>query len=433
MACYEPGGPPGAPGGPARQPRTTEGTIENPVFVIGADLQGLTIAQTLGRRGVACWSCNPERIIGTVSRYVRYWRVPDPQRDEAGMIARVLELAERVGGRPVLIPTHDHFAQALARNRGRLDNAAIVCAAPAEVVEMLVDKSKFRQWAQEHELSCPKAVPATKFAANGALSFPVVATPKHLRFSDSARLQLPPEAALYALRFTLIENEAEWQDYGRRHADLLPHIQVQEFVRGTSADGLGIGIYADGKSEIQGLFAGRKLRGWPAQYGEALAVQSERVPESVLAEVERVVRALGYTGIAEFEYKRDAETGAYRLLEINARCWWWMGITTASPANIPWIAYQDLIGRPTARVWHNGPTGEIKYVYLLKDFANVILRYRWDHPAWVMSPAKWWKSLAAEKLVIVDFTRDDLPASVWNTLIFIKFIFKTAWNALFRR
>ena len=42
-----------------------------------------------------------------------------------------------------------------------------------------------------------------------------------------------------------------------------------------------------------------------------------------------IVKDLNYSGIAEFEYKKDLSTGRYRLIEVNPRSWSWIGITPA--------------------------------------------------------------------------------------------------------
>jgi predicted ATP-grasp superfamily ATP-dependent carboligase len=178
-----------------------------------------------------------------------------------------------------------------------------------------------------------------------------------------------------------------------------------------------IGVYADRQSHITGMFVGRKLRGYPAQYGNTKLGQNDCVPHQVLAEVEGIVRELRYTGVAEFEYRRDSRTGEFRLIEVNPRCWSWIAVTAESPANIPWIAYRDMIGAPLEPATDNRSPGLLKYVTILSDMANVFVRYRWDHPAWVMSPRAWWRSLQAQRLVVAEFNRGDWPVALYSLWI----------------
>lgn len=129
-----------------------------------------------------------------------------------------------------------------------------------------------------------------------------------------------------------------------------------------------------------------------------------------------IVRSLAYSGIAECEFNQDSETGRFHLLEINPRPWGWIGITPASEADIPWIAYRDLAGSPLPCVTHSD-AGSIKMVLLAQDMSNVFVRFRRDFPEWVMSPAAWWRSLKAERLVVWEFDRTDLRGTLWCVLV----------------
>ena len=384
-----------------------------PAFVVGVGTSVLSLVRALGSRGIPVWACCARRIPGTVSRHARYWQTPDPQLDEAGMVARLLELAGRVEGRPIVFTAGDHFAQALGRHRDRLEEVATVCVAPGDVVDLLIHKQDFSEWARETVPSFPKSVAADAFVPGDGLDFPVVAKPFHRGVANAEKLGLPTEQELHERRFTLIRDAAAWDAYRRQNARLLPHMLVQQFIRGDSASKFSVGLYADRRSEIKGIFVGRRVRGFPAQFGDASLIEAATVPDSVLEEVRHIVRAVGYCGIAEFEFNRDSETGRFHLLEINPRSWGWIGITTASIANIPWIAYRDLAGETVTSVTHDARAGSVKMVLLIRDLSNVFIRFRWDRPDWVLSPAAWWRSLKADRLLVWEFDRRDLRGSLW--------------------
>ncbi|MFQ6021408.1 MAG: hypothetical protein ACE5NW_01695 [Acidiferrobacterales bacterium] len=343
------------------------------------------------------------------------------------MIDRLLALARTVGGKPILVPTDDHFAQVLARHRVELEEAAIPCVAPSEAVELLVDQQRFCEWGQANDVSCPKAVRVSE--ALGSLALPFVAKPINKSSFEVTARKLPRGQQASDLRFKFIRSAEEWQVYKDEICPNLEHILVQEFIEGTTTDMYSIGVYADRQSCIKGLFVGRKLRGYPALYGNTKLGQNDRVPNDVLDEVTRIVRELAYTGIAEFEYRREPTTGHFRLIEINPRCWSWIGATAVSKADIPWIAFQDLTGAKLGGVIQNGSPGSIKYVQIMSDFANVFLRYRWDYPAWLMGPRAWWNSLKAEKLVIAEFDRGDWPVA----LFYFALVLQNAAILLIRR
>lgn len=391
-----------------------------PAFVVGVGTSVLSLVRALGSRGIPVWACCARRIPGTVSRYARYWHTPDPQQDEAGMVARLLALAGQVEGRPIVFTAGDHFAQALGRHRDRLEEVATICVAPGEVVDLLIHKQEFSEWARDNVPSFPKSIPADTFLPGEGLDFPVVAKPFHRGVANAEKLGLPTEKELHEHRFTLIRDAAAWEAYRRQNPRLLPHMLIQQFIRGNSASKFSVGIYADRQSEIKGIFVGRRVRGFPAQFGDASLIEAATVPDSVLDEVRHIVRAVGYCGIAEFEFNRDSETGGFHLLEINPRSWGWIGITTASTANIPWIAYRDLAGKALTCVTHDASVGSVKMVLLTRDLSNVFIRFRWDNPDWVLSPAAWWRSLKAERLLVWEFDRRDLRGTLWCVAVVLR-------------
>jgi predicted ATP-grasp superfamily ATP-dependent carboligase len=231
----------------------------------------------------------------------------------------------------------------------------------------------------------------------------------------------------------LAEDRAAWLRFRDRLHDDLDQFVVQDFVRGTTAEMWSVGIYADQTSQVLATFAFKKIRGYPAQYGETKIGQNDEVPPALLDQLRRAVRAVGLQGIAEFEFRRDRVTGEFKLLDINPRAWTWIGITNASPADIPWVAYQDLCGVSQEPVSETRPPGSLKFVFLLSDFLSVIYRYRRDHPPWVMSPLRWWRGLKAERLVIVEFNRRDWQPGLFFAFFVLKSIAKRISGRLLMR
>lgn len=390
---------------------------DHPVFVVGVGTDVLSLVRIFREKNVVCWACSSRRVPGTVSSGARYWRIPDPREDEEGMVESLVELARKQDRPPVIFTGCDQHAQALARYRDRLLKVAIPCIARSEVVELLVHKRDFSAWAKEHVASYPLSVSATEFQSGHSIPFPVIGKPNHRGFAGAVKLDLPSEEELHDRRFTLLRDTGEWESYKKEQRRFLPHLLIQEYIQGTSASKYSVCIYADESFKIKALFVGRRLRGFPAQYGDASLVQSDEVPDSVLSEVTEIVRQLRYQGIAEIEFNQDEVTGQFRLLEVNPRCWGWIGLTDGTDCNVPWIAYQELTGHHVAGVRYGPKPGSVKMVFLALDIANVFLRYRRDYPAWVMSPRVWWRSLRADKLSIWEFDRRDWRGTLWCIVV----------------
>src|SRR5260221_2644 len=100
-------------------------------LVIGGNLNGLSIARSLGRRGVPVWVTSPPNIkLASYSRYTRR-TLPWPNGDCEGQAAYLLELAERYQlNQCVLFPTSDESAALLSEFHPRTRGPKSVIAVP---------------------------------------------------------------------------------------------------------------------------------------------------------------------------------------------------------------------------------------------------------------------------------------------------------------
>ena len=58
----------------------------------------------------------------------------------------------------------------------------------------------------------------------------------------------------------------------------------------------------------------------------------------------RFLKSIKFVGIAQIEFKYDPQDQQYKLLEINARPWFWVSLTAACGMNLPYLLYKMAIG-----------------------------------------------------------------------------------------
>jgi predicted ATP-grasp superfamily ATP-dependent carboligase len=68
----------------------------------------------------------------------------------------------------------------------------------------------------------------------------------------------------------------------------------------------------------------------------------------------KLLRALGFHGLSQVEFKRDPRDGAHKLMEVNPRLFQWHGLAAACGVDLPLIAYRDLTGEQVEPVSANG-------------------------------------------------------------------------------
>jgi predicted ATP-grasp superfamily ATP-dependent carboligase len=119
---------------------------------------------------------------------------------------------------------------------------------------------------------------------------------------------------------------------------------LQEFVPGGDDHLYTLGSYIGVDGTVLGIFSGRKLRQTENGMGTArvgVSLWVDDVVEQGLA----LLRELGFHGLSQVEFKRDARTGEFKLMEVNARLWQWHGLASACGVDLPVIAHHDLLGR----------------------------------------------------------------------------------------
>ncbi|WP_135829675.1 carboxylate--amine ligase [Halorussus halobius] len=339
---------------------------------------------------------------------------------EDDFIQYLLEIGEFQEDKPVLFPTNDQWAMAVSKHKEDLSKHYRLCVADWPVVNKLIHKQQFYDWATKREYPVPRSWDTEERIPDDA--FPVAAKPEYRRVSSDKPSTETLSQKFDEMRLEILEDRHEVQEFKDENENVLQYFIFQEYVRGLSNRMYTIGIYADENSEVLGMFTGRKLRGFPPDIGDCKLGQAENLPSSLKTMVKELCRDLGYTGIAEFEFKRDEVTGKFKLIEINPRSWSWVGITPSCGVSLPWIAYADLKGIGDISYTENTvSTGEVKWVRLLEDSINCLYKNeRAGYPEWDMTFAEWCQSIRASKTVTAEFDIRDPAPGLYSVYKFMR-------------
>lgn len=387
------------------------------VLIMNCHYNGLSLIQALGRRGIPVVAVDSKKGIGARSRYGKYLQVPDPAQDRESFIEELCAFGERLSSKSLIIPTNDHWAEALAWGAGRLNIYYHLCVSDIHTVELLLDKERFGRWAEAHGLQTPKIWSSSEAVELAdSLVYPVAVKANSRRRSGQFANSTDWSHAADRLRFEVCGSAVELQSAiktGARHG--VP-VFCQQVVKGKSDAMRTIGVYARA-GRAYGLLYGRKIRGFPAAYGDCIVGQAEPVPEWARDLAVKCCELLDYTGIAELEVMVDAETGERFLIEINPRSWSWVGVGPSASADLGWIAYQDMVGgvRSNETIEGCADGQPVFYAKAFMDLQNCGLWYRFSSaPEWVMSPFVWWRSFRGKKGVFAEFSSDDPWITVYS-------------------
>jgi D-aspartate ligase len=289
-------------------------------------VNGLAAIRSLGRAGVRVLAVDHRpSALGFRSKYAERLVSPDPFTDEHGFVNFLRALGE-----VVVFPTHDDSLNAVARFADDLD---VLTPFPDwELLERVQSKRAQLEQAAAAGLDIPAPDPGT---------FPVIVKPdRSVEFKRR-----------YKRQNFRCDTPAELEQALERTEEFGPI--VQELVPGRDDALYTVGSYLDADGNALGVFCGRKLLQTPPGIGTCRVGEAVWVPEVVDAAL-TLLRAFGYRGVSQVEFKRDARDGRYKLMEINARLWQWHGLASACGVNLPLIAYRDLTGDTSPGVGMNG-------------------------------------------------------------------------------
>jgi len=345
--------------------------------VVGLDcITGLQTARILHARGAS--------VIGISSRR-RHWATYTRACEDvvvadlgSGNLTKALQdLRPRLGGRrAVLIPCTDPAVARLAADQEVLRPWFVLPLGPLPLVQTLMDKTSFAQYAEDRGLP----VPLTRVVGNEA------------ELADAARrlvfpLMLKPPAkspewdrVVGAKVIRVADARTLVSTYERVSAQA-PAVVVQEIIPGPETELYSCNAYFNASGQPLATFVARKLRQWPPDTGTS-ASGIECRNDEVLDVTLKLFGEAGYHGLAYLEMKKHAETGRLLIVEPNVgRPTGRSAIAEAGGVELVWTAYCDAAGLPLP-VNRTQQYGSARWLDLRRDLQAAFVARRKGTLTW---------------------------------------------------
>jgi predicted ATP-grasp superfamily ATP-dependent carboligase len=307
-----------------------------PVVILGVGLAALGTARRLGRAGLRPYLVAPRGDLATRTRWVKgrvlhIGETADPEALDAGL------RQHGVGRRMVLVPCSDEWLEVVSSLVASDPDTYLASVADRDVVELLVDKLRFAEQVERLGVAHPLTIPATSEAA--------------LEERDLTGWFLTPrKSQLFSRRyhrkaFTLESPEAAREAYRTLVGAGLEGV-LQEYVPGPSSDHYFIDGFVDRQSRVRTMFARRRMRMYPLDYGNSTMMTSVPLSEVQQAadELSRFLTGINYRGVFSAEFKKDQRDGVLRIIEVNARAWWYVEFAADCGVDVTLMAYRDAVG-----------------------------------------------------------------------------------------
>lgn len=312
--------------------------VTNPgALILGNEYQALGLLRQLRPHGIPCTLVDQDRWgPARLSRYrCRFHQ--SPRYADARFWPWLEQLAQDNGYAGwVIMPTDDEQVRQLAEHYEGCRTLFRYAGPSWNTFRLLYNKRLTYAWAQELGAPVPETfAPAHRHDTPGDdLPFPLIVKPaikrEYSRYSKKKAIRVDSPAQLERILSQDLQ------------AVPVEDLLCQEIVPGSGASQWSYaGFFVEGQPVA--AFTACRRRQHPPDFGRASTYVVARPEAEVEQWSRRLLAALGYTGLAEVEWKRDTRDGRLKLLEVNARCWGWHSLASRVVGNLPMMLYDYLV------------------------------------------------------------------------------------------
>ncbi len=310
-----------------------------PAIVIGAGITALGVIRSLGRHGIPVFNLSNERDLCRWSRWHEPLGTLMPKFADTELLAARLDALPFE--RAVLFPCSDSQVEAVAALGDRL-GPRFATTATYRDVDLLTDKGRFAEALASLNVPHPRTTrirDAADFSPLADQCFQhALLKPRHSQqFASHFGVKGFPVSTRRDAIVSLAQITAAGFD-----------VVLQEYVPGPPTNHYFLDGFVDRAGRICGVLARRRLRMDPPGLGNSTYTVSVPLHEmaGALESLERLIAQIRLRGIFSAEFKLDDRDGEFKILEINARPWWFVEFTASCGVNVCLMAYRDALGLP---------------------------------------------------------------------------------------
>ncbi len=317
--------------------------MKTPVVMLGANFYtALGAIRTLGRRGVPVYALDYyfPTAYALSSRYVSSKILaPNINVDEKALADFLIELGPKFDDKPVVMASADSYALLISRYAEELAPYYRFPDNPPGLLEQIIAKNGLSTLAEKHNLQTPKTFIVDQdidpHQVAGAITYPCIIKPALSHefvkvFRQKCLFADHEDQLLQALETALSSGLA---------------VMVQEIVPGFDDQMYVFDFYVDQRGRVTHTMTAQKLRQFPINFGSSTLTHHRHVQALVDLGTD-YIRRLGYRGYGEIEFKKHPHSGAFYLIEINARLSTLNVLFDKCGLEFTYVMYRDLVGEP---------------------------------------------------------------------------------------
>jgi D-aspartate ligase len=369
--------------------------MKNKAVILGCNYYiGLSTIRCLGIHGihtVAVDYSNQDNY-GADSKYCSERIIAPHYKENPQEFIRFLkDYASKQTVSPVLIPCHDSYVEIIDAHLEELKKFYLIPQTEQGLWSKVMDKEALHRLATEKGVNVPETVRLNEEnffeKIETIITYPCIVKP-----TDS-----PSFVSKFRRKIFKVHNKQELEEALLKAKNADEEVIVQRIIPGFDDHMYTFDAYLNQESKVTHWVTCQKFRQFPINFGASVYTGQRYVPE--LYEIgAKFLEEIGYKGFAEIEFKKDAETGKYYLIEINARITNLNNLLYKVGVNFPYITYMEMTGNQLApkyvkedtnRVFWYGyedmlavrdyvRTGQLSYRQVIKSYFKPKAYAIWD-------------------------------------------------------
>lgn len=315
--------------------------MKNKAVILGTNYYiGLSTIRCLGIHGIhtVAVDYSTQYTYGAESKYCSERLIsPHYKEDPRGFVDFLISYSSKQDAPPVLIPCHDSYVEIIDEYLDELREYYLIPQTEQGLYTRLMNKEVLHRLAVEHGVHVPETVRVNEDnfleKIESIIKFPCIVKP-----TDS-----PSFVAKFRRKLFKVDNLIELEAALNKAKDAGLEVIVQRIIPGFDDHMHTFDAYLNQESKVTHWVTCQKYRQYPINFGASVYTGQKYVPE--LYEIgAKFFEAIQYKGFAEIEFKKDADTGKFYLIEINVRITNLNSLLHKVGVNIPYITYQELTG-----------------------------------------------------------------------------------------
>jgi predicted ATP-grasp superfamily ATP-dependent carboligase len=310
-----------------------------PILALGSGVTLLGVVRTAGRAGIPLLAGPASGDLAGMSRWL-------PSRSRLPTMVPGTPLEDYLRGlevdRAVLMPCSDDLVLEVAELPPTVRDRFPSFVPSAETLRALVDKGELLRTLERFEVPHPRTLLIDRPQDVGRISDDDLRG-SFIKPRDSQRFM-----ADYGVKGFRPAERDGFRTLLTELSDKGHQLMVQEYVPGPPSNHYFVDGFATAEGALATVFARQRLRMFPVDFGNSTYMASVPPEEarSAIDILRRMLGGLGYRGVFSAEFKRDNRDGVLRIIEVNARPWWYVEFAARAGVDVVTLAYRAALGLP---------------------------------------------------------------------------------------